>query len=245
MTPEVINRLAVSVQPLIFETGIDTTPYSAKGTVFFVGYRGHAFAITARHALHPDDLGPICLFPTDTSHRLMTLKDVFFVPREQVDDDFVDLAIVEIDMADARNPELGQATLIDLALASRSWASRADEGAFVLIGYPEEHSFVDYDRELLVNDRFALHARYVEPSTSPHIHILEVLDTRSLTTFSGFSGGPVFGWFQTDSERAEVVLCGMALRGTPTSRRLHFLDREMLINALNVKLGLTRISARQ
>jgi hypothetical protein len=245
MPPDVLNRLAVSVQPLIFETGIEATPYGTKGSVFLAGYRGHAFAITARHALSPENLGPICVFPTDSSHRLMTLKDVFFVHREYVDDDSVDFAIVEIDMADARDAELGQARLIDLALASRPWIERAEDAEFVVIGYPEEHSFVDYDRELLVNDRFVLPARYVGPATSPHVHIVEVSDTRSLTTFSGFSGGPVFALVGSREERAEVVLCGMAIRGTPTSRQLHFLDRSMLMHAVNAKLGITIASTRK
>jgi hypothetical protein len=163
----------------------------------------------------------------------------FFVPRHVFDEDFVDLALVEIDMPKALTPDFAQTTLIDLAPASGEWLSRAEATELWVIGYPEEHSFVDYEQELLVNNRFALPARYVGPSSARHLHEAEVIDTHLLSTFSGFSGAPVFAYFESPGRRPEVVLCGMALRATVNSRRLHFLDRSVLIDALNVKLGLT------
>ena len=233
--PEALAQLSRSVQPLVFETGIDEFPYMTLGTVFLVGFEGRAFVLTTRYSLNPENLGPICVFPSDSSRRVLPLKDVFFVSRNIVSEDFVDLAVIEIDMAKITNAELGQASLIDLALASGDWLSRSEVAEFIVLGYPEEHSFVDYDCETLSNGRVMLRAIYIRQSVLPYLHEIEVLNTDLLSTFNGFSGSPVFAWVQHDASRPEIILCGMVIRGTATSSRIHFLDRSVLLDALKVK----------
>lgn len=236
MSPELRARLAASVQPLVFETVSPDAPYSILGTTFLVGYEHRAFVLTARHALRPDDgLTPLCIFPTDSSQRLLPLKDVFFVSKDDVEKEFADLAVIEIDRAKIVDSELGQATLIDLKPTPRDWLPCHDTSELVVIGYPEDHSFVDYDQETIPTRRIALHGRYCGPSSSSYVHTLEVFDALSLSTFSGFSGGPVFAWTERSGEPAQIALCGMALRGTASSRRIHFLERSVLMDALKVK----------
>ena len=242
MSPEALSRLAASVQPLVFETGIPDAPYSTEGTTFLVGYEGRAFVITARHSLCPDNLSPVCVFPSDSSQRLLPLKDVFFVSEDYVEDDFMDLAVIEIDMARIVDAELGQANLIDLRLASGEWLSLAGSSDFAVIGYPEKHSLIDYDQETITTERVALQGRYLGPSSQAHLHELEILDTLSLSTFSGLSGAPVFAWTERSGLAAQISFCGMALRGTPNSRRIHFLDRSVLLDALKVKCAKTLIA---
>lgn len=232
---QAIDRLALSVQPLVFETGIIEFPYSTKGTVFLVAYNGKPYVLTARHALNPENPVPICVFPSDTSHRLIPLEDVFFVPCEIVDEDFVDLAVIAIDTKNATHPEVVQATLIDLALACEEWHSCAEDAQFFIIGYPEERSFVNDETQEIRTDRVALLGRYGGPSPLRHLHLLRVSDPLDLKTFSGFSGAPVFAWIERPSQRPVPVLCGMALRGTPSSGLIHFLDRQVLLDALAVK----------
>lgn len=239
MSPEALSRVAASVQPLVFETGIPATPYATRGTTFLVGYEGRAFVLTARHALNPGNLAPLCIFPSDTSRRILPLMDVFFVPEEYVADDFMDLAVIEIDVSKIAHPELAQAHLIDLGRACGDWTSFPDRSSFVVLGYPEEHSFVDYDQEELATGRIALFGRYYGPSSLPYLHELEILDALSLSTFSGFSGAPVLAWTEQLGGPAQITLCGMALRGTPTSGRIHFLDRSVLLDALKVKCAKT------
>ncbi len=213
---QAIDRLALSVQPLVFETGVVDFPYSMKGTVFLVGYEGKPYVLTARHALYPENPVPICVFPSDTSHRLIPLKDVFFVSRSDEDEDFVDLAAIAIDTMRVTHPEVAQATLINLALACGDWMSYAGEAQFFVLGYPEERSIVNYETLELRTDRMVLFGRYGEPSSLSHLHLLGVSDSLGLKTFSGFSGGPVFAWIERPEQRPAPVLCGMALRGHQT-----------------------------
>jgi len=49
------------------------------------------------------------------------LKDVFFVPRDEVSEDFVDLAVIAIDTSRITQAEVAQATLIDLGRAFGEW----------------------------------------------------------------------------------------------------------------------------
>lgn len=231
---EAITRLARSVQPLVFETGIDDAPYSVSGTAFIVGYEGRPYVVTARHALNPENIGPVCIFPSDTSRHLIPLKDVFFVPRDVVSDDFVDLAVIAIDTSRITQAEVAKATLIDLARASGDWEEQAQDAGFVIFGYPADNSFVDYEEKMLRTDRVTLHARYVGRSSIPYLHEIEVSEPHALTTFSGFSGGPVFAWARRPGIVPAPILCGMALRGSSLSGRVHFLDRSVLLDALKV-----------
>lgn len=246
MPPDALSRLAASVQPLVFEMGRSDFPYSTLGTTFLVGYEGRAFVLTARHSLYPDKLPPVCIFPSDFSQRLLPLKDVFFVSKDDFAEDFMDLAVIEIDIANIADGESGEASLIDLRLASGDWLSLPESSDFVVIGYPEERSLVDYDQKTIATERITLQGRYLGPSSLPYLHELEILDTLSLTTFSGFSGAPVFAWTERSGMPAQISLCGMVLRGTPSSRRIHFLDRSILLDAIKVKVSqdITRLCTR-
>jgi hypothetical protein len=242
----VIDRLALSVQPLVFETGIEEAPYSSTcGTVFLVGYEGKPYVLTARHALHPDNLVPICVFPSDTSHRLIPLKDVFLVPQSDEGEDFVDLAAIAIDTMRITHPEIAEAILIDLAVACGEWKRYASEAQFFVIGYPGERSIFNYETQEFRADRETLFGRYGGPSPLPHLHLLRVPDSRSLKAFNGLSGAPVFAWIELPMQRPTPVLCGMVLRGTTESGMVHFLDRDVLLDALTVKRRLEQQAAQE
>jgi hypothetical protein len=166
---------------------------------------------------------------------MLPLDDVFFVSATLVPDDFVDLAVIEIDVANIEHVELAQARLIDLALASGDWLSHAHSSEFVILGFPEEHSFVDYATEEIATVRIAMEGRYCGPSSIEYLHELEIIDGPPLSTYSGFSGSPVFALTSHPDGDTETVLCGMVLRGTSTSRRVHYLDRSVLLDALKIK----------
>jgi hypothetical protein len=232
MPADVVEKLARTVQPLVFETGIADTPYSILGSAFLVGYKGRPYVLTTRHALDPKDTGPICIFPSDTSQHLVPLRDAFVVPKDKVPDDFADIVVIAIDRSRVTHPEVAQATLIDLTKVSGAWKNRKRE--FVIFGFPQEQSFVDYDEQMLHTNRIVLHARYIGPSTIPYLHEIEVTSQSSLTTFSGLSGGPVFSWGKRGAT-SRPIFCGMAIRGSPSGGRMHFLDRSVLLDALKVK----------
>ncbi len=236
MSPEIIASVSGAVQPLVFETGLDEAPYSIYGTVFLVGFQGRAFILTARHNLTLSGKGtsPLCIFPNDHSQRILPLQDVFFMPQKDIPEDFADFAIIEIDPS-RLDSETSEAILIDCAKASGDWYESALLSRYFVLGYPSEHSFVDYKRDVVAHGRVALTGKYVNPSEPRHLHELDIDDSKGLNTFSGFSGGPVFSWIEEEPGRGKIAWCGMVVRGAPVSRRMHFVDREILLAALKIK----------
>ena len=208
-----------------------------------MGYQGTPYVLTARHALSsPDNLTPICVFPSETSHRLIPLKDVFYVPRSSEDGDFVDVAVIRVDVGRIAHPEIAAASLIDLSLACGEWKKYTSDAPFFVIGYPGERSTMDYETQEFRADREILFGSYDGLShLSSHVHVLRVQDVRSLERFGGFSGSPVFMWVDKPMQRPTPVLCGMVLRGTPQSGLMYFLDRDVLLEALEVKRRLEQM----
>ena len=239
MPPELLNRISVCVQPLVFENSAPGFPYSTQGTVFLIGYAGRTFVLTARHSLNPENCPAICVFPFDTSQQIIPLKDVFFVSREYFDDDFADVAVIEIDMNNITNPEVSKARIIDLDRALGDWLSKSESAEFFVIGYPDDFSSIDYDLETMTHNRIAMKGYYAGESELDYLHKLNIQKPYNLDSFSGFSGGPVFAWIENpEKSRGQVILCGMVLRGTASSGIIHFLDTSFLVAALNAKLKL-------
>lgn len=238
MPAAALQRLAASVQPVVFETGIPAAPYSTIGTAFYVGSVGRAFAVMARHTLRPDSLHPVCLFPADGSRRLLPLTNVFYVPAEVEGDGTLDLAIVEIDMDVAMSDgELGQALLLDMNLAVPESRPPLPRSTLVVIGYPAQLSSIDYDAEEIRNERIALSGRYAGVTSTHYVHKMMIVGDHHLDSFSGLSGGPVFGWHEGDGNQGRVFLCGMAIQGTVVSGLVHFLDAETIDQAIRVMVS--------
>ena len=234
MSPEAIQSVHRTVQPLVFETGNEDAPYSTMGTAFLVGHEGRSFVITARHLLRPEELTPLCIFPSDSSQRLVPLQDIFFLPTHEVCDDFADFAIIEIDRQRLDSETL-QASVLDLRLAATDWFTARDTSRFVVLGYPRDHAFVDYESEVVSTKCFALQGRYLKASHSKHLHELELESDLGLSTFSGFSGAPVFSWLETSPGIARIALCGMAVQGTVGSMCVRFIAWEIIAEAIKVK----------
>lgn len=228
-----LDRVSVSVQPLVFETGVDEAPYSARGTVFFVGYKKRAYAIAARHSVWPDNLGPLCLFPKDGSRRILPLKYAKYIPITVLAEDFADLVLLEFDMERISPSKHGVANVINLDLPLPDWHDHRNTAEFVVLGYPEEHSRIDYDAKNITSLRMALRGEYSSPSPTRNVHTIRLLETKGLSSFSGFSGGPVLSWVRRIGHRPQFTLCGMAIRGTPLSGLMHFIDLSVIKTALH------------
>lgn len=153
---------------------------------------------------------------------------------DHVDDDFGDFTVIEIDRHGITGKEIGSAGVINLDLASGDWLANSATAEMFVLGYPEEYSLVDYERETMTTCRVALQGRYAGASDSDHLHMLKVSSAHSLSTFSGLSGGPVFASTVHPGSRGEMIFCGMVLRGTPASGIIHFLHGSRVLDAVDV-----------
>ncbi|WP_457443769.1 hypothetical protein [Roseateles sp. P5_E4] len=236
-TPEISNDLLSAVQPLVFETGYEVFPYMIGGTAFLAGYEGRWYVCTTRHGLHPESPPAICVFPHDHSRKFFKLGRVFFVPREHEPEDFVDLAVIDINMSCLDDPELAVAKPLDLeAMFDPDWEHVALQGStLIMAGYPKERSEIGLEDQLLRTDRTLLSGTYQGASGLEHLHLMQIDDAQELASFDGFSGSPVLAVKGCAGGETSVVLCGMAIRGTRGSRLVHFLPIEILIEAMRIK----------
>lgn len=233
--PPLIQHAASAVQPLVFEWDNSVAPYSTAGTVFIVKHGDGLYVLTTRHGLDPVNCGPICVFPTDRSHKNLPLGRVFFVDREVVDFDYLDLAVIDIDTCRLDENDLSELSLIDLDRDAGDWLTTPDQAPLYLLGYPTERSEVMYATKEIRTDRIILKGKYVGEGPSPYLHTLHIEDSMGFTTYSGFSGGPVLRVQTTQAGKPTLVLCGMAIMGTPSSQLVHFIDRTVLLDAIRVK----------
>ena len=93
MHPQVISSLAFR-PALVFETDLPEFPHTIWGTTFLVG--AQAACVHLDDAAHAEtrEYRPACIFPA-TPRRMLPLKDVFFAPEADVEDDFADLAVID------------------------------------------------------------------------------------------------------------------------------------------------------
>ncbi len=229
------QHLRSCVLPVVFETGHELAPHSVFGTCFLVGYQGRVFAVTARHILRPDgELSPVCV--RSPSGRLFPLKDVFFAPISKIPDDFADLAIVEIDMKKLTG-DMGEARILPLLRDNEDWLPLRDVSPFVVLGFPNEHTFVDYDTGEVVEGMVELIGGYNGPTDSIHVHQIAVENPPPLKSYSGFSGAPVFLLKHSVGAQIVPMLCGVAIQGTAVSRIVRFIERPILLSMLDAKLS--------
>ena len=96
---------------------------------------------------------------------------------------------------------------------------------------------MDYERELLTHRQFPLQGRYAGNAVSRFPHEIEVEDAQGLSHLRGFSGSPVFSWFEYEAGNARISLCGMAIQGTIESGRVRFIEWQVIAEAIKSKVS--------
>jgi len=226
------------VRPLVAETGREDTPHAVWGSSFLVGLKRRSFLITTRHGLRPEcGLFPLCV--RSLTGRLFKLIDVFYMPSEDYPEDHFDIAVVELDMRKLRS-DLGRTPILPLDLGEQQWDRFSEVSPFKVLGFPQDHSFVDYDSGEVVEGLVTLEAEYVGPTTAKWIHQLRVATPPPLSTFSGFSGGPVFLIAREVGRPPIPILAGMALQGTVQSGIVRFVETARIVDMVRARTGNTR-----
>jgi hypothetical protein len=228
------QNLQSCVLPVVFETGIEIAPHSVFGSCFLIGYKGRVFVVTARHILQPDGvLSPICV--RSPSGQLLPLRDVYFAPISKVPDDFADLAIVEVDIKKLTG-DMGETRILPLRQDDEDWFPLRFVSRFVVLGFPNEHTCVDYETGEVVEGLVELVGEYKAPAQSTHLHEIAIEKPPPLKSYSGFSGAPVLMLKHSVGAQIVPILCGLAIQGTPGSRTVRFIDRSILLSMLDAKL---------
>lgn len=226
-----IGQVAKAVFPLVVETGHSEYPITIGGTIFLVGFRNQVHAVSSRHALSSKDMRRPRIFVREGSRQTIPITTVHYA-NHLVPDDYADIALIRVDLQAALKQHARRATLVDLDRTRPDWNEYKDTSRFVVVGFPDQHAEVDYARRAVVGERHALHGRYGGPSEQKFVHKLLLEDTEELTSFSGFSGGPVFTWVNRIGQPSLLSLCGVAIQGTAGSKLIRFIEVSILMSTL-------------
>lgn len=209
----------------MFRTGVDEAPYAILGTAVVVGYRGHASAVLARHVLGSFDASHLLISAHDETRHCYRTVRVAEQGARWDGDEVDDFALIELDpmSVPAGVRKRGRILRLDGA-TSWAWYERREVSQFFMAGYPAELNYIDYDAKKFTTQRVSFSMSYRSHARQPHCYELELEQAAGLQSLSGFSGAPVLSVFRFPAAEAHIPVCGIALLGTATSRRVTFLD---------------------
>ena len=219
---------------MVFETGAPAAPFSVAGTGFLVRFRASLFVLTARHVVLDVPKERLAVIMSASGERLSLRKrwDIH-VDDVDADADGCDLLIFSADVSGLSSKARRSNFLLDLTSPDvANWFDDRDTATFFLFGYPKAVTGADYERTQVDKNQTLLHGTYIGPSVSDGCFELSVRNPLALRSFDGMSGSPVFSLSTTLWQSTQPTFCGMALRGTPGSERLHFLGSETILTAV-------------
>jgi len=226
-------------RPVMFETDVPEAAYSIAGTAFLVGFNDSLYIITARHVIRDYPVEKVVVFPWDKSDFSTPLRIADFwniEDEDHADSELSDLLVIKADLGCIPKRDRRKGQLIFLTPPdATAWFGNRFHALFFLCGHPHEINDVDYAKSEVNTGQLMLTGRYVGPSLAG-CHELQVRNPLGISDFSGLSGSPVFS-HTSDSPFIPVAcsklhFCGMVLRGTVESCRIHFLSSDAIMEAL-------------
>ena len=132
--------------------------------------------------------------------------------------------------------DMGDTNIIPLNEQSEDWMAMRHVSPF-LVGFPNEHTFVDFDAGEVVEGLVEMRGSYLRPADSPYLHEIKIQSPPPLISYNGFSGCPVFMLKYSVGAPALPILCGVAIQGSVESGIVRFIERSVLIDLLAAKLA--------
>jgi hypothetical protein len=198
-----------------------------------VGYGKSLYVLTARHVVldHPKE--GLAIIMSEAGERL-PLRTRWRIRADDDDGDSSDLVIFRADLMGISKKTRRSNHLLHLTPPEvAAWFTIRDTAMFFLFGYPKVANDADYERSKVNMNQYLLYGSYIGPSISRGCFQMSVRNPLGLPTFDGMSGSPVFSLSTPIGGSAQPTFCGMALRGTPSSERIHFLGSDTILAALD------------
>jgi hypothetical protein len=232
---DAVHRLRQCARPVLFETGIEDTPYSGMGTCFLAKVGPQLFVVTARHVLEGCSLDDLLIFPNEETADSIPFSAGFSVKNpDLLEPDYSDVVVMKVDLSGLRLSEKSLMHAMDLDKASDDWRKGPYEHRFAIFGYPNDSRKVDYDRFTISSTGRLLLARFSGTSSAAFCFELAIEDFGGVDDLNGLSGSPVVSWPRIATDHFHPSFCGIALRGTKTSGKIRFLDAKVVRRILDL-----------
>lgn len=234
-----MNDFEQACRPVVFENGDPDFPYWGKGSSFLIANSRAYYWVTASHVL--SNLGgtaqALRIFPSDHSRISLPFNEQYTITKGLADDEeHKDVFVLRIDLDQFGTS--GDAPLVaqDLEQGVLIAESLVPGTELMVIGYPSESNFVDYDAQKIKSTRSVLRATYQGQSNSNHCHQLKFETSIQLESYDGLSGSPIFHLLPKISDGQSLLyplLVGMLLRGTASSATAHFVSANVIVNIIS------------
>jgi len=228
-----LDHLRQCARPVVFETGIPDAPFSIAGTAFLVGFHRTFFVLTARHVVGDWPVQRLMVFPSDRSKQGLRLSEWWHVKDDENEPDSSDILLVRAEVRDIPKSIRRSSHLLHLTPPNvTEWFEDRHNSTFFIFGYPTAVNEADYARAQIKTQQFFLHGTYIGPSVAHGCHEVRLQNPLALADFNGLSGSPVFSLRSEIAIPRQPTFCGMALRGSASSGRIHFLEASIILLAL-------------
>ncbi len=230
---EALIQMRLCAKPILFEVGVEDAPYGGlAGTGCMVRFKQDLFLITARHIVKENHLDALLVFPNDETNESIPFKSCWVPHVNYEDSDCSDFILVRVELEKLIVAERSVMKVLDLERASDDWRSAPHEQRFLIFGYPTEACKIEYHENRIMTTQHLMFGNFVGCSPSGFCYELEVVDFNGVTDLNGFSGSPVLSVPRVFGNHIHPSFCGMAIRGTKESGRIHFLDIAVLRKAI-------------
>ncbi|TPQ29074.1 hypothetical protein [Methylomonas koyamae] len=220
---------------MAFETGVSEFPLSVAGSAFMVAFRNNLLVLTAKHVVSEWPTHKLRLIISEAGDCVtFTNRWDIRVEDEEEDGDQNDLVIFQADIANVSAAARKENHVINLTPPDISdWYGTRNNALFFLFGYPKLGTGVDYELSKVISNQYLLHGSYIGDSFSYGCYELVLHNPLELSSFDGLSGSPVFSLFSGSADAAQPTFCGIAIRGTASSGKIHFLGSQIIFAALD------------
>ena len=228
-----LDHLRQCARPMVFNTGIQGAAFSIAGTAFLVGFHHTLFVLTARHVVRGWPVHKLVVYPSDRSKNGLRLSDWWYVEDGENEPDSTDLFLVRAELTKVPKSIQRSSHLLNLTQPHVSdWFKDRHSAMFYTFGYPKVANEADYANSRINTQQFFLRGTYIGPSVAGGCHEILLKNPLELPDFDGLSGSPVFCVRNEIATPAQPTFCGMAIRGTSSSGRMHFLEASTILVAL-------------
>jgi hypothetical protein len=235
-----LKRLRYCARAMVFETGETEYPFAVAGTAVIVAFRGELLVLTARHVVGKWPTHQLRLIVADAGD-CVTLTDRWEIRMEgeEEDSDQNDLLIFRADIRNVSPEARKENHVINLTPPELSdWYETRENAMFFMFGYPKSATGPDYELSKVISNQYLLHGAFIGDSLSFGCYELAVQNPLRLAEFDGLSGSPIFSLFKGKESGAQPIFCGIAIRGSASSGRVHFLGSQTVYAALDEAFAL-------
>ena len=227
-----IQTLLNSSRIMMFENTLEGYDYSVHGTAFLCFYEQGLYAITAAHVIRGFEADALrVMIHPEEEHFLPHNAQVTLVPVDPNDSDYSDLAILPIEQGMFDHSEFRDWPPFQLLDHLVNGAPDGN-GSLVFRGFPSDGAGVDYESKTIRGQPVILQGDRVSDSSMAYCHEMRLRDVSPCSTLDGFSGSPVFWISNEDPPNKDYCFSGIVIRGTHSSRIVHYVDGEVLRRAL-------------